>query len=493
MLAYKELKKIFYEQSILSDIDSILQWDLSTFMPERSRKERSKQLCLLSELKHRLFSSERTQKMFQEAKNEKLSFKDAINFNEMLREYEYFTSFNSKFIEKKTKLISVCEGKWRDAKEKKNFNIVKNELTKLVDLIKEEGKILSEKFNCSVYDSLMKHYNYSFNSKEITKIFNDLEKFILKIYPRIKEKQKKECPFKQVPNLSEEMQFQISKFFMKKIGFKFQNGRIDKSLHPFCGGGTDDVRITTRLSKDNPFSSFEAVMHETGHGLYEQGLPVQWKNQPLGKSGDMVLHESQSLFVEMQIMKSKPFLKYFSQMLKDEFNISHEYSSDENLFKHFNRVKKSYIRVDADEVTYPLHIILRFELERKLFQNEFKVKDLPDIWNSNFEKIFGFKVDNDANGCLQDIHWYAGLFGYFPTYTLGAIISSQISWAIKNHIPKYDNLLEKGKFKFIVDWLRENIHSKGRLMLTKEIVKKATKEDVKLEFFKSYLKTKYLN
>ena len=186
MLAYKELKKIFYEQSILSDIDSILQWDLSTFMPERSRKERSKQLCLLSELKHRLFSSERTQKMFQEAKNEKLSFKDAINFNEMLREYEYFTSFNSKFIEKKTKLISVCEGKWRDAKEKKNFNIVKNELTKLVDLIKEEGKILSEKFNCSVYDSLMKHYNYSFNSKEITKIFNDLEKFILKIYPRIK-------------------------------------------------------------------------------------------------------------------------------------------------------------------------------------------------------------------------------------------------------------------------------------------------------------------
>ena len=492
MLAYKELKKIFYKQSILSDIDSILQWDLSTFMPENSRKERSKQLCLLGELKHSLFSSERTQKMFQEAKNEKLSFKDAINFIEMLREYEYFTSFNSKFIEKKTKLISACEGKWRDAKEKKNFNIVKNELTKLVDLIKEEGKILSEKFDCSVYDSLMKHYSYSFNSKEITKIFNDLEKFILKIYPTIKEKQKKEYPLKQVPYLSEEMQFEISKFFMKKIGFKFQNGRIDKSLHPFCGGGTDDVRITTRLSKDNPFSSFEAVMHETGHGLYEQGLPAQWKNQPLGKSGDMVLHESQSLFVEMQIMKSKPFLKYFSQMLEDKFNISHEYSSEENLFKHFNRVKKSYIRVDADEVTYPLHIILRFELERKLFQNEFKVKDLPDIWNNNFEKIFGFKVDNDANGCLQDIHWYAGLFGYFPTYTLGAIISSQISWAIKNQIPEYDNLLEKGKFKFIVDWLRKNIHSKGRLMLTKEIVKKATKEDVKLEFFKSYLKTKYL-
>ncbi len=396
-------------------------------------------------------------------------------------------------MKKKTKLVSICEGKWREAREKQNFKIVRDDLTKLIDVIKEEGKILSDKFNCPNYDALMKHYNFAFNTDELTYIFDDLENFINEIYPRILNRQERDHFSQELPQLTEEQQFEISKYFMKKIGFKFQNGRIDKSLHPFCGGGTDDVRITTRMNKNNPFSSFEAVMHETGHGLYEQGLPVRWRNQPLGKSGDMAIHESQSLFIETQIMKSKPFLDYFSAVLMKKFKISPEHVSAEGLYRHFNKVKKSFIRVDADEVTYPLHILLRFNLEKRIIQNEFKIKDLPEIWNVNFEKIFGFKVDNDNDGCLQDIHWYAGLFGYFPTYTLGAIISSQLKWAINRQFKDYDKCLKNGDFNSIINWLRKYIHSKGRQVSTKELVKKATGENIKSLFFKDYIADKYVN
>ena len=492
MLAYKELKRIYLKQSILSDIDSILQWDLSTFMPQSSREQRVKQLCLLSDLKHNLFSSPEVKNLFEKANLEKLDLCDKANLREMNREYKYLSAFSSKFIEKKTRLTSICEGKWREAREKKKFGIVSSDFRKLIEIIKEEAKILSELFNCSEYDALMKNYNYSFDTEEIKIIFEDLRQFINQTYPKVIEKQKSEDELRNLPNLTENQQLEISKFFMKKFGFRFQMGRIDKSLHPFCGGATDDVRITTRFSKNNPFSSFEAVMHETGHALYEQGLPSKWKNQPLGKSGDMVLHESQSLFVEMQILKSRAFLEYFSKTLNNKFRITEKAVQPDSLFKHFNIVKKSYIRVDADEITYPLHVLLRFDLERRIIRNDFDVKYLPDVWNESFEKIFGFKVDNDANGCLQDIHWFAGLFGYFPTYTLGAIISSQLKWAITNEVVDYDDCLKKGNFKEIIKWLRKRIHSKGRLMLTKELLKETTDKSISTKFFKDHINNKFL-
>ena len=233
-------------------------------------------------------------------------------------------------------------------------------------------------------------------------------------------------------------------------------------------------------------------MHETGHALYEQGLPAKWKYQPAGKSGGMALHESQSLLIEMQIMKSKSFQKFFSKVLVKKFNLEGDEWNFKNLFKIFNRVKKSYIRVESDEVTYPLHIILRFNLEKEIIQNNINIDDLPDLWNQEFKSLFGIEVDNDENGCLQDIHWYAGLFGYFPTYTIGALISSQLAFQLRKEIPELDNDISNGNFKKLIEWLKKNVHSKGSFYSTKKILLDSTQSKLNIEFFQNYINQKYL-
>ena len=218
---------------------------------------------------------------------------------------------------------------------------------------------------------------------------------------------------------------------MNKLGFDFNRGRIDKSLHPFCGGSSNDIRITTRFNKNDSFSCFDALMHETGHGLYEQNLPKKWQHQPLGSAGGMSLHESQSLFVEMQLIKSLPTSRFIEKVLKNKMNIDLGEFNYKNIYSFRNKVKKSFIRVDADEVHYPLHIIHRFNVEKKIIEENADVESLPDLWNEEFSKIFNYDVDSDNNGCLQDIHWYGGDFGYFPTYSIGAIIAAQLMSKIK--------------------------------------------------------------
>lgn len=492
MTAYNELKKIFYQNSIISDIDNILQWDLSTIMPEKSRKNRVKQISYLSNLKQELFSNSEVNMLFSRVNEETLSIDDQSNFREMKKQFLYYQALPKKLIDQKTKLSLTCEGVWRKAKQEKKFKLVSQELKCLFAVIKEEGKILSEELSCSPYDALIKNYEESYSSKEIEKLFKKIHPFIDKIYKKIIKKQNKEILIPISKNLNEQQQFEISKFFMKRIGFNFNQGRLDKSLHPFCGGGINDIRITTRINKKNSFSAFEAVMHETGHALYEQGLPVKWKYQPAGESGGMALHESQSLLIEMQIMKSEPFQKLFSNILAKKFNLNGDEWNYKNLFKTFNRVKKSYIRVESDEVTYPLHIILRFNLEKKIIEDNFNINELPDLWNQEFHNLFGMNVDSDENGCLQDIHWYAGLFGYFPTYTLGALIASQIAFQIRKEIPEIDKNILNGNFKELVRWLKKNIHSKGSLFSTKKILLDCTKSNLNIKFFQNYITQKYL-
>ncbi len=491
-VSYIKLKDFFYQDSIISDIDNILQWDLSTMMPEHSRTQRARQLCFLNDVKHKMFSDPKVKDLFKKTNEKQLSFKDAKNFKEMKKKFNYFSALPSELIKKKTILSSECEGIWRKAKLQSKFSLVKKSLSDLIKIIREEAQILSDTFECSPYDALLRNYEDSYSSDEIEKIFKKLHPFINDIYEKIIKKQKKEEIFSILKNLSNDEQFTLSKYFMKKLGFNFKKGRIDQSCHPFCGGGIDDIRITTRLNKNDSFAAFEAVMHETGHALYEQGLPKEWQFQPVGKSGGMALHESQSLFIEMQIMKSSGFQKFLSKTIKDKFKYTDESWSSENLFKIFNKVQKSFIRVESDEVTYPLHIILRFKIEQKIIKNEINTADIPQIWNYEFKKLFGFEVDNDANGCLQDIHWYTGLFGYFPTYTLGALISAQLAASMRNEIEDLDSKISNGSFKDIVLWLKKNIHSKGRFFSTEEIINKVTNQKLSDSFFKKYLERKYL-
>ena len=292
--------------------------------------------------------------------------------------------------------------------------------------------------------------------------------------------------------INEIQQRDIAEYIMNIIGFDFKRGRLDKSAHPFCGGSTNDVRITTRYNKDNPLSSLDGVMHETGHALYELNLPEKWNHQPVGKSRGMVMHESQSLMIEMQITRSLAFKKFLSKLLKDKFNITDKSLDADNLYLIGTRVEKSYIRVESDEVTYPLHIILRFNLERKIFNNEISVTDIPDAWNEEYKRLFDKKVEKDTDGSLQDVHWYAGLFGYFPTYSLGALTAAQFASQLRIDLPKLDSNIETGKFDDLIDWLKTNIHEKASFFSTNEVLEQVTNSTLNAKYFKNYINNRYL-
>ena len=279
---------------------------------------------------------------------------------------------------------------------------------------------------------------------------------------------------------------------MQKLGFNFKKGRIDKSLHPFCGGSTDDIRITTRFNDNDSFSCFDALMHETGHALYEQGLPKNWLHQPVGQSGGMSLHESQSLFVEMQIIKSLSVSKYLENIITKKFKKNKSVWNSHNIFSHRNFVKPSYIRVDADEVHYPLHIIHRFRLELKIIEENVKADEIPELWNHQFRKLLGLDVKNDSDGCLQDIHWFGGDFGYFPTYSIGALIASQIKYKIKDQITNFEDLLECGKFNPILKWLKNKIHLSGNSKRIDQLLKESTGSHLSTKFFKKHIEERYI-
>jgi len=282
-------------------------------------------------------------------------------------------------------------------------------------------------------------------------------------------------------------------FIASLIGFDFLYGRLDVSMHPFCGGAYKDSRITTRYNEKNFVESLMGILHETGHALYNLGLPEKWKYQPVGSSLGTVVHESQSLFMEMQICRSYEFLKFASPFIKKIFNKKGKKWEAENLYKIYTFVKPSFIRVDADEVTYPLHVIIRYKIEKDLIEGNVKVKEIPSIWNMYMKNYLGIKPKNNKEGCLQDIHWFDGTFGYFPTYTLGALYAAQLFAEAKKVIPTLSNQITKGKFDKLIKWLRYNVHTRGSLCNSDELIKNITREELNIEYFKKHLINRYLN
>mgnify|MGYP006091602663 CR=1 FL=1 len=490
--SYNKLKEIFREVSIFSDIEGILHWDMATKMPFNARENRTNQLVLISKFKHNLLSNKKIDDLINETSEESLDTNDRKNFLEMKREHLLISSLPQELVGAFSKASATCEGLWQQARKECNFKIVEKSLDELINLTIQESDILSEKLHCSKYESLIQKYEPLANLEKISDLFKDLKPFLIKSIDQIIEKQKTDTFLKINNSIDPEIQKNIAKSLMKILGFDFTRGRLDKSEHPFCGGATEDVRITTRYNNIDPFSSLEGVMHETGHAMYELGLPKEWQHQPAGRSRGMAMHESQSLLIEMQITRSKAFKKFLSNFLQKSFKLNGKEWSSNNLYTLGTRVNKTYIRVEADEVTYPLHIMLRFNLEEMLINKKLKTQDIPDFWNLEYKKLFGFDVNNDNNGCLQDIHWYAGLIGYFPTYSLGALTSAQFANTLRIQLPKLDLEIEQGNFKPLFNWLRENIHKKGSLFSTNEILQQVTNSSLNAKYFKQYIINRYL-
>jgi carboxypeptidase Taq len=279
---------------------------------------------------------------------------------------------------------------------------------------------------------------------------------------------------------------------MKAVGFPFDRGRLDESQHPFTEGVPGDIRVTTRFDPDDVFNGLLGALHETGHAMYDLGLPQDWRDQPVGRARGMALEESQSLLIEMMVCRSRPFVRYVQPLLARHFGVTGPEWDVENLYGHLTRVQRGLIRVDADELTYPLHIMVRYELEQDLLSGKLAVRDLPEAWNASMEQRLGIRPANDVEGCLQDIHWAVGSFGYFPSYALGAVIAAQLYESVRSEVQGLDEQLARGEFTGLFDWLRKNVHGLGAKVPVQELLQGATGRPLSATSFIRYVEAKYL-
>jgi carboxypeptidase Taq len=368
-------------------------------------------------------------------------------------------------------------------------------LDKVLRLAVEAGKAKAARFGTSVYDALLDQFEPGARTAEIDPVFDDYAGFLPDFLDNVLARQAREPAIVEARGpFPVERQRELGLRIMQVLGFVFHHGRLDVSLHPFTGGAAGDQRITTRYSEADFTSALMGTIHETGHALYEQNLPGAWRHQPVGSPRGMVAHESQSLLLEMQTARSREFLDFAAPMMREVFgaDAGDQAWQPENLFRLYTRVARSFIRTEADEVSYPAHVILRYRLERALITGDLRLHDLPGAWNDGMKTLLGVTPPDDRLGCLQDIHWYDGAFGYFPTYTLGAMAAAQLFDAARKNISGLAAAIGRGEFKPLVDWLSENVHARASYLSTRDLLVAATGRPLDPAVFKAHLKARYL-
>ncbi|MFC4272244.1 carboxypeptidase M32 [Sneathiella chungangensis] len=493
--AYQALEKKFARLSAISGAAAMLHWDSAAMMPPGGAEARSEQLATLSLLSHEILTSGEISDLLDGAEDDAavLTNWQQANLREMRNRWCHATAVKPDLVEAQSRATSRCEMLWREARLNNDFASFAPSMEEVILLTRRIADAKSAAFSLAPYDSLLDEYEPGCTSDSIDRIFSDLEIFLPDFLAAVLERQKSDPP--PVPPkgpFNQEMQKALGLEFMTSLGFDFNHGRLDISHHPFTGGIPDDVRLTTRYETEDFAQSLMGTLHETGHALYEQGLPREWRSQPVGAARGMALHESQSLLIEMQLSRSEDFLAFALPKIKAAFGGDGAAWDEENIRRLYQKVEPGFIRVDADEVTYPLHVMLRYRLEKALLAGDLAVKDLPAAWNSGMRNVLGITPPNDRLGCLQDIHWPSGAIGYFPTYTLGALAAAQIYRAAGQKIPDLATKVRAGRFEDLIAWLRENIHSLGSSLPTGDIMTSATGSPLETEAFKAHLRNRYL-
>lgn len=494
MKEYKQLKNIFKRQSHLQYLERILSWDEAVMMPPGAGNTRANALATLNRTTQKLLINKKIQALIDATKNtDNLSSWDAANLAWIEKRYKLANCIPLKLTEKFTNASILSQQAWRVLREENKWLEFLPLLENTFNHSKEIADRVSQVLQMSPYDALIDSYAPGFNQKAIDVYFSDLKNTLPGLIKEIQNKQQNEKPF-LIPEgpFETEKQKEIGLEIMKTLGFNFEIGRLDVSHHPFCSGGPRDVRITTRYAKDDLFCSIFAICHETGHALYEQGLPAKWLDQPVGQIHSMAMHESQSLLIETEVCRSKAFHTYLSLILAKKFGKQKAFET-QNLHKMSMKVEPDLIRVEADEVTYPLHIILRYEIEKSLFSNQLTIKDLPDYWDTMMTNYLGISTKgNYKDGVMQDVHWPAGLFGYFPAYTLGRLIASQLFAKYKQITPAHDQFIEEQNFTPLNNWLKENVYNYGLSMDVQDYLLKVTGKKLETRFFINHIKERYL-
>ncbi len=491
--AYTELETRAKRIAALDDALGILGWDQEVMMPDAAAEGRATQMATMSKIIHEMQTDEAWDELLKTAQGEDLDDWQAANVREIAYDYAHATALPSKLVEPMTLARADCGHTWRKARHDNNWEAVKPKLEKLVGFVREAAKAKSDALGLPLYDALLDQYDPGRKSAQIDALFAELKAELPQLLEKVLTKQASE-PVAVLPEgpFPVERQQALSLRIMEMLKFDFESGRLDISSHPFSGGATGDRRITTRYDEDDFTSSLMGTVHETGHAQYEAGRPKQWAYQPVGNSRGMTLHESQSLLFEMQAGRSSEFITHIAPMLREELGGSGPHWEVDNLTRVYQKVDRSLIRVDADEITYPLHVMLRYRLERQLMDGEIEVADLPTAWMEAMDDLIGIRPPSDVDGVMQDIHWYEGIFGYFPTYTLGAMTAAQIFASLRKDVPDVLDQIGQGEWSNLLAWLRTNVHGQGCLHSPDGLIEAATGAPLSTAPFLVHLKQRYL-
>ena len=497
---YDRLVEKAKETLLLLSINALVEWDMETKMPPKAVDLRSQQLGMLSQFEHKMSTDteigDLLGKIMRNPNYEDLSEVEKRNVHLVKKRYDEMTKLPEELVVGMARQAAIAVNVWKKAKAAKDFSIFKPELEKLVELKKKAAEILMEvKGTATPYDALIDIYEPAMSSAMIAQVFDELRSGLVSITKKCvtaPNQSDKSFLSGQVPI---DVQQKISNSLAKVIGYDVDSsnagGRIDETEHPFTNGYYDDVRITTHYYEDNFTSSLFSILHEGGHAMYEQNLPPQWMFQPVGNACSLAFHESQSRFVENIFGRSREFWSYYLPQLKQLIGGFLSDVALDDFVRAVNAVKPSKIRVEADEVTYGLHVIIRFNIERDLFADKISVADLPGVWNEKYMEYLDMKIENDSEGVLQDTHWGNGYFGYFPTYALGNVYDGQILEVLKRDMPDWRERFARGDFLSVRQWLTKNVHCYGDLYDPPDLIKKITGEEIKVKPFLDYLNEKY--
>ena len=494
-MSYQQLQQHFLKISHLKHLQAICSWDQAAMMPNGGNDARSAAMAELSVLIHQQTTAAQLGDWLIAAEQENLSNTQRTSLAAIKRRWKQATQLPQDLVQAQSLANSACEHAWREQRKNNDWEGFKPNLKKVIELVREEARIRAADDGLRPYDAMLDLYEPGVTSAQLDVLFADVKTWLPEFIQRTDELQTNKKIIVPEGPFAIEQQKELGIAAMKLLGFDFTHGRLDVSTHPFCGGVPTDVRITTRYDETDFMKALLGVIHETGHARYEQNLPKPWAGLPVGEARSMGVHESQSLFFEMQLARSQEFTQLLAPLARKILQREQDAAfTTENLYAFNTRMKRGYIRVDSDELTYPAHVILRYEIERALVEGDIEVDDIPALWNEKMQVYLGLSTEgNYRDGCMQDIHWPCGAFGYFPSYTLGAMYAAQEFAAAQRSIPQLQEKIARGDLAPLFDWLGKNIWSQGSLLSTNDLIAAATGEPLNARFFKTHLQRRYLD
>ncbi len=490
--AYDKLSRTYARLHRLGHLQSLAGWDRAAIMPPKGNAARAAALAEMAALLHRMRTDPTLADTIARAEQEALSELQRANLREIRRDWGRANALPEDLVHRHQLAASRCEHAWRTQRPANDWQGFLGNFREVLAIAREEATLLSQRHGVPRYDALMDRYEPGMTGARVDQVFGEVRRWLPELISEVRERQASQTLIQPVGPFPVAAQRRLCERVVRLLGFDFEAGRLDVSTHPFCGGVPEDVRMTTRFDEHEFLQSLMGTVHETGHGRYEQNLPREWLGQPMAEARSMAVHESQSLSFEMQLGSHPGFVALLAPMVAEAFGAQPAFEPG-NLHRLMTRVKPGFIRVDADEVTYPAHIILRYEVERPLIEGEIEAEDIPALWDAKMMELLGIDTrGNFRDGPLQDVHWSEGGFGYFPCYSLGAMFAAQWFAAMHRLMPDLDACIGRGELAPVFDWLRENIWSQASRWTTDELAVRASGETLNPAHFKAHLQARYL-